>query len=344
MAIYNDAFKLQLPQNGLLHPTKIHPRPGDKMSGLMEEEHELTSTFKHAGWTVKYEILSLSQSQQDVSKQKILVFVHGTPWSSVVFRPLVRSLRASASHRILLYDLPGYGQSQHLDVGPDTPSPRSFTGDTSVKAQATCLAALLSHLEIDGKGSNAKPAVLAHDIAGAIVLRAHLLLDCEFESMMLLDTNAVLPWGDGFYKLVREEPGVFARLPEHVFDAMLRAVVKSACHSSRSLENGWEEALVQPWRHGAKAQESLVRQIAQANDQDVDEMFGRGLYGHVRCGVTILWGEEDSWIPREKMEQFTQLLGTRLERFVVVKKAGHLLMLDQRQKVEEEVRLWLQMK
>ena len=240
--------------------------------------------------------------------------------------------------------MPGYGQSQLPYAKPPNPSSRQNfkddQNDTSVATQAATLRALLSHLQITN------PAVLAHDIGGAIALRAHLILGVEFERMMLLDSNAVLPWGDGFYALAREEPGVFARLPAHVFEAVVRAVVRSACvTTAHGLEGRWEEALVGPWLGCKEAQESFVRQIAQAEDGDVAEMFAEGgegcLYGRVRCGVSVLWGDGDSWIPREKMERLCGLLVERLERFVVVEDAGHLLMLDQPERVEEEVGRWL---
>jgi pimeloyl-ACP methyl ester carboxylesterase len=314
--------------------------------------NNLPSTFHHAGWTIKYALNSPSPSE-DTTNLQTLVLIHGTPWSSTVFQPLIQSLLSPPSqspiskpHRILLYDLPGYGQSQH--PYPKTPSPSSphqnfkskTQPNTSVATQALTLRALLSHLQI------ANPAVLAHDIGGAIALRAHLILGVEFERMMLLDSNAVLPWGDGFYALAREEPAVFARLPAHVFEAVVRAVVRSASVTECGLEGGWEEALVEPWVGSAEAQESFVRQIAQADDADVAEMFAEGgegcLYGRVRCGVSVLWGEGDSWIPREKMERLCGLLGERLEGFVVVEEAGHLVMLDQPERVEEEIRRWLE--
>lgn len=169
---------------------------------------------------------------------------------------------------------------------------------------------------------------------------------------MLLNSNAVLPWGDGFYTLAREEPGVFARLPGNIFEGVVRAVVRSArVKTAGGVEGGggdggWEEALVGPWVDGKGAQESFVRQIAQAEDGDVAEMFAGGgegcLYGRVRCGVSVLWGDGDSWIPREKMERLCGLLREKLERFVVVEEAGHLIMLDQPERVEEEVRRWLE--
>jgi hypothetical protein len=94
-----------------------------------------------------------------------------------------------------------------------------------VKFQATALTELLKHVQLDGRDGHPAPAVIAHDIAGAIILRAHLLHDCEFDTMMLLDTNAILPWGDGFYKLVRSEPHPFVKLPPTIFEAVVRAVI-----------------------------------------------------------------------------------------------------------------------
>ena len=159
---------------------------------------------------------------------------------------------------------------------------------------------------------------------------------------MLLDTNVVLPWGDGFYKLAREQHSVFTQLPGHVHEAVVRAVVRSASVQDGGLESKWEDVLVRPWVGSGTAQESFVRQIAQADDGDVAEMYEGAMYGSVRYQVTVLLGDGDSWIPRKKMEELCGLLGERLEKpLVVIEKAGHLLMLDQPEKVEEEVRSWL---
>jgi len=324
--------------------------------------NNLPSTFHHANWTIKYSLLTppTPPKTSNPSALKTLVFVHGTPWSSTVFQPLIQSLLSSPSfisqyNQILLYDLPGYGQSQSQSQESTQHHPINQPSDsnienkhdkqpnTSVATQSHTLAALLGHLHITN------PAVLAHDIGGAIALRAHLIHGVDFERMLLLDSNAVLPWGDGFYTLVRKSPEVFTALPAHIFEAVVRAVVRSASVTARGLEGGWEEALVASWIDGEGggkgAQESFVRQIAQAEDEDVREMFAGGgegcLYGRVRCGVRVLWGDWDSWIPREKMEKLCGLLGERLDRFVVVEGAGHLVMLDQPERVEEEVRRWL---
>lgn len=309
---------------------------------------ELSSTFQYQGWDIKYALLESENTttSDEAVQAKSVVFVHGTPWSSVVFRPLIRALLAKGAYKVLAYDLPGYGLSQTHTASDDdadggSKTKKDFEGDTSVKFQAETLTALLSHTQLDGKKGNPKPAVIAHDIAGTIVLRAHLLHNCEFESMLLVDANAVLPWGDGFYKLLRESPAPFLSLPLSIFEAMVRAVTKSAVHDPRVLQSGWEDLLAEPWTGSAAKQKSFVRQIAQANDADVAEMLEGDLYKRVRCDVKTIWGEQDQWIPREKIEEFRQRLGDRVGEFVVIPHAGHLVMLDQPERFAIEVFDWL---
>lgn len=303
---------------------------------------ELPSTFHFQGWDIQYGLTeSPKTSTSNQAPVNHVVFVHGTPWSSAVYRPIIDALLAKPSYKILVYDLPGYGQSQNY-APPDnsSTSKNDFPGDTSVKFQAEALTALLKHAQLDGRDGNPSPAVIAHDIAGAIVLRAHLVHGAEFKSMLLADTNAVLPWGDGFYKLVRAEPGPFLKLPKGIFEAVVRAVTRSAVHDANVLATGWEDVLAQPWC-GDEGQRSFVRQIAQADDGDVAEMLQGEMYGRVRCDVKIIWGEQDQWIPREKIEELIKKLKGRVKECAFIPDAGHLVMLDQPARFAVEVFDWL---
>ena len=316
---------------------------------------DLPSVFQFEGWDIRYSLTGPDKpptsNQQPI---KSVVFVHGTPWSSAVFLPTIQALQAKGPYRILTYDLPGYGQSQTYTPNPNdspaTPAPSSlFQGDTSVKFQAKALTHLLEHAHLDGRGGHPAPAVIAHDIAGTIVLRAHLLHGCEFDTMMLVDANTVLPWGDGFYKLARSEAHVFVELSPGIFDAVVRAVIRSACHDPGVLKAGWEDVLARPWvSRGAdddeagERQRSFVRQIAQANDGDVAEMLAEDLYGRVRCDVKIVWGEQDQWIPREKVEDLMRRLPDgKVRDCAFIPEAGHLVMIDQPARFAVEVFDWL---
>ena len=304
---------------------------------------ELTESFNYEGWNIKFAIHGPETAAVPI------VFVHGTPWSSVVFGPIVNALLSTKRNRILLYDLPGYGKSQgYQNSQVSKPNDGNFQGDTSVNFQSKALTALLKHLKLSGLEDQPAPAVIAHDIAGAIALRTHLIHGCKFRSLLLLDTNAVLPWGDGFYKLVRSEPKTFLQLPQGIFDSMVRAVIRSACFNPQKLQSGWEDLLAESWLQTAKEdsskaeekQSSFVRQIAQANDSDVAEMLDENMYSQVSCPVKIIWGEDDKWIPREKMDSLAEKLKHCLKEFVVVPEAGHLVMIDQPERVALEISSW----
>jgi pimeloyl-ACP methyl ester carboxylesterase len=303
----------------------------------MRKAIELEHTFDFQDWKIAYNLLSPSDQSNQTAVQRTVVFVHGTPWSSQVFAPFADALLARGSHRVLLYDLAGYGDSQDTEANVNEASL-----DTSVGSQAKLLCELLKHLHLEGSELD----VFAHDIAGAIALRAHLIHGCSFSSLLLLDTNAVLPWGDGFYKLVRSEPDTFRKLPPSIFEAVVRAAVRSACFEPKKLDTGWEDTLAGPWisdagESSSKGQQSFVRQIAQANDADIAEMLDQNLYEKVACPVKIIWGQEDQWIPYEKMEKLASLLKHCLKEFVVIPEAGHLVMIDQPVRVTSEMLSWL---
>ncbi|KAK3056414.1 hypothetical protein LTR09_002921 [Extremus antarcticus] len=309
---------------------------------------QLSSSFQSHGWEIKY---SLQGQPESINVRKpTVVFVHGTPWSSGVFQPIAKALLSRGQYQVLLYDLPGYGQSQSsLKSDPAGQQSGQFAGDTSVKTQGAVLADLLNHLQLDGKDGRRAPAIVAHDIAGAIAFRTHLIHQCDFSSLLMMDTNTVLPWGDGFYKLARSKAEVFQELPHGIYAAMVRAVIQSACRNPKVLASGWEDALARAWvaddnedsTAASEKQSSFVRQIAQANDADVAEMLDADMYKQVRCDVKIVWGEQDQWIPRHKMDSLAKMLGQRLKEFVVVPEAGHLVMLDQPERVSVEIFDWL---
>ncbi|CZT52763.1 uncharacterized protein RSE6_14129 [Rhynchosporium secalis] len=303
---------------------------------------ELPLSLELEGWTIRYDVLSSRNAPTQSTQGKWVIFVHGTPWSSVVFKPTIEVTLAKGSYNILVYDLPGYGKSQDFDPSTNNTSKNDFPGDTSVKFQAYALTKLLRYLKIDGRDRNPAPAIVAHDIAGTIVLRAHLLHDCDFDTMMLIDTNCVLPWGDGFYKLARSEPQTFLKLPSSIFEAVVRAVTRSAVHDPKVLQtsSAWEDALTLPWV-GQQGQKSFMRQIVQANDGDVAEMLDADMYEKVRCDVKIVWGEQDQWIPREKIEMLIKMLGERFKEKAFIPDAGHLVMLDQPGRFAVEVFDWL---
>jgi pimeloyl-ACP methyl ester carboxylesterase len=230
------------------------------------------------------------------------VLVHGTPFSSFVWRRIAREL--ARHHLVFVYDLLGYGQSD-----------KRAGQDVSLGVQNRVLTALLEHWGLR------RPCVVAHDFGGATALRAHLLDGCDYEKLLLIDPVALQPWGSPFVQHVREHEAAFARVPDYIQRAILAAYIQGAAfHPLRPEALG---AYAAPWL-GPIGQPAFYRQIAQMDQRYTDEV--EGAYGGMRCPVRLLWGIEDQWIPVEHGRELTRRLPGCL--LTEVPDCGHLMQED----------------
>jgi pimeloyl-ACP methyl ester carboxylesterase len=224
----------------------------------------LDHVFDFEGQSVRYGVMGEGPP---------LVMVHGTPFSSQVWRRIAPI--AARVRRVHYFDLLGYGQSQ-MHAGQDV----------SLGVQNRLLAALLKHWNI------ARPDVLAHDFGGATSLRAAVLDGCEYRSLLLVDPVAIAPWGSPFVRHVRQHEAAFAGVPPYMHQAMLDAYLKGAAY--RPLSEETLRIYTRPWT-GETGQAAFYRQIAQMDQRYTDE--AQPHYKNLACPVSILWGEEDQWIP-----------------------------------------------
>jgi len=134
-----------------------------------------------------------------------LVAIHGTPFSSQVWRRIVPPL---ADRRTVYYfDLVGYGLSEMREAQ-----------DVSLAVQNKTLAALFTHWGLE------RPDVLAHDFGGATALRAYYLNGLRYRSLTIFDAVAVAPWGCPFVQHVRKHESAFSEMPDYMHRALLRAI------------------------------------------------------------------------------------------------------------------------
>ncbi len=258
-------------------------------------EWELSGTFDSASGEVRW------QRFGDLSAPPV-VLLHGTPFSSYVWRGVARAL--AVGHQVFVWDMPGYGASA------------KFAGqDVSLAAQGRIFTELLRFWEL------AEPLVVAHDFGGAVALRAHLLHGARYRRLALVDPVALAPWGSPFFRLVGENDKVFERLPPHLHRALVREYIGSA--SSPGLHPAVLERLVEPWL-GEQGQPAFYRQIAQADQLFTDEIQGR--YGSLDLPVLVCWGQDDEWIPVAKAHELaSRIPGAELH---LLPGAGHLVQQD----------------
>jgi len=258
-------------------------------------EWQLNQTFRSTSGDVRWD--SLGHPGQDP-----VVLLHGTPFSSYVWRAVARAL--ASRHQVFVWDMPGYGASD------------KYAGqDVSLAAQGRVFTELLAHWGLN------EPLVVAHDFGGAVSLRAHLLHGAHYRALALVDPVALAPWGSAFFRLVGEHSEVFEQLPPALHHAVVREYISSA--SSPGLHPAVLDGLVRPWL-GDLGQAAFYRQIAQADQLHTDEVQDR--YGEIGMPTLVCWGQDDTWIPVAKGHELAaRIPGARLEP---IAGAGHLVQED----------------
>ena len=244
-----------------------------------------------------------------------VVFCHGTPWSSVVWQPIVAAL--SDRYTVYLWDMPGYGRSSKQPEHP-----------VDFGVQAEVLAALIRHWGI------VRPHVIAHDFGGAVSLRAHLVCGADIASLMLADVVAIPPSGSPFFKFVQDNPGLLDQLPAYIHRAIVRAYIGNA--SSVGLRANDLDDLVQPWT-GSDGQPAFYRQIVDYDERYLRENEER--LTTLTVPVHIVWGEQDGWIPVERAHRLHALIPHSTLR--TVPGSNHLIQYDAPEQLMYEVASWL---
>ncbi|EXJ77961.1 hypothetical protein A1O3_09120 [Capronia epimyces CBS 606.96] len=271
-----------------------------------------------------------------------VVFIHGTPWSSVVWHDVAASL--ASRYSIYLYDHAGFGSS---------PRPRRLTAeaageeaeeelkqkqkqvdlDGSLRLRAEASAALFKHWAL-------KPAhVVAHDNGGLVALRLLLQHEVEFASLCLVDVVALGASGLPVFQLVADHEAVFAAIPPHLVDGLVRGYIKNA--TSQPMSTQLEDLLAAPWRAGAtQGPDRFLNELVQAHHRDTSDLESEYHRVGSRAPTKIVWGADDAWIPVETAHRLQRTL--HAAEVVVVDDAGHLIQYDQPSRLAVELALWLE--
>ena len=292
-------------------------------------EYKLDQTFVHKTATHEFFIHWMRLGK---TSSPPLVFIHGTPWSSFVWRDLALSL--SSRYSVYLFDHPGFGSSPSCRRLVDITDGDQDDLDASLTLRAEVNAALFRHWDL-----TSPPHVVAHDNGGLVALRLLLQHSVKFASLCLIDVVALGPFGLPIFKLVAENEGVFRELPNVFLEGFVRAYVNSAVYTP--LSKDIEDTLVAPWlAGGSQGPERFLKEMIQAHYRNVGDLESH--YGSVggRLPVKIVWGRDDAWLP---VETATRLKNTlKADEITVIDRAGHLVQFDQPSRLVMEVGLWLE--
>jgi pimeloyl-ACP methyl ester carboxylesterase len=232
-----------------------------------------------------------------------VVLLHGTPFSSFIWRDIAPVL--ASTRKVYVWDMLGFGQSAKHD-----------RQDVSLAHQGRIFADLLKSWNLD------EPSVVAHDVGGAVALRATLIEGVSFRHLTLVDAVSIGGWGaGGFFQTISEHPEVFMQLPDWATEGLIESKIRTASHPG--LRPYALERYLSHWR-GVEGRGAFYRQYAQAKEAHT-EVFQERLAA-MSIPVRIIWGQEDQWLPIEYARRLHGLL-PRAE-FAVIGGAGHAVQED----------------
>lgn len=231
-----------------------------------------------------------------------IVLVHGTPYSSYLWRDVGPAL--ARTRRVFCFDHVGYGSSEKREGQ-----------DLGLAAQAENFARLLDHWGLS------EPSVVAHDIGGAVVLRALLLDGLSYRDLTLFDAVSGGDGERGLFRLILEHSDVFDQLPHHAHEALVASHPRHATYAG--FWPGVLEAFLTPWL-GADGRAAFYRQYRQMKQTDTAEY--EHLLSEMSLPVRIIWGSEDRILPPD----YATWLHDRISHAELcwIEGAGHLLQED----------------
>lgn len=284
----------------------------------------LQNTFTHSDETHEFKI---QWTQIGNPSKPPVVFIHGTPWSCVVWLDLAFALKDD--YCIYLYDHPGFEQS---------PQPKRLDGkeselDESLSLRARASAALFQHWNLAQP-----PRIVAHDNGGLVSLRLFLEHGIPFTSLCLIDVVAIGPFGSPFFNLVANNHNVFVGIPGHFMEGFVRSYVRSA--TFKPLTSQVETLLASQWLEGGvQGPSRFLQEMIQAHNRTIGEIEKQ--YSNVgkKIPVKIIWGADDTWLPSDRAHRLAKALNA--SKVVLVDRASHLIHYDQPSKLAYEVGLWL---
>lgn len=231
-----------------------------------------------------------------------VVLVHGTPSRAFLWRKVAPEL--AELFRVYVYDLLGYGDSR-----------RSVDQDVSLTTQGRVLAELVREWELPA------PALVGHDIGGAVVLRAHLLEHVPVRRLALIDAVVVRPWITETSRHIQRHLDCYRTMPTHIFREIAAAHLRTA--TAQPMGEDTLQNYLAPWE-GTHGQRMWLAKTAQFDERETAEL--EPLLASMTTPTRVIWGEHDAWLDPSLSDRIVEQLPDADQ--VLIPGAGHFSMED----------------
>jgi haloalkane dehalogenase len=265
--------------------------------------------FKRAE-KIAYREAAPTRSSQDHTA----LCLHGWPQSSYMWRHLLPAL-ASAGHRALAPDFPGYG-----DSAPDPPN----TWGRHVEV----LERFRRELDLD------RVVLVVHDTGGAMGLRWACDHPNAVAGLVISNTNFFPD-----YEFV--EIAKIMRTPIQG-EALLDSISHDAFRTLlREISSGIDEPAVDEYWKAFSTADRRRGMLELYRSLDLDELVPyQGRLAEFRVPALVLWGQQDEYFERDFASRFvTEIPGAEL---VTLEHARHFLFEDEPERCAQEVVAFLQ--
>jgi len=242
-----------------------------------------------------------------------LVFVHGSPTSSFLWRDMTEEL--SAHGRIIALDLPGFGFS-------DPPK----NGDYTISNYARILESFLEALSIE------QATLICHDFGGPIALTYALRHPDKYNRLIILDTflhRDLPPWPLS-WKIARIWPfgEIFMRLGGKY---ITRSALEEGVKNKSLISEGIVQRYYMPDGNPDKLNKTMLGTLRIDYMEDL-EFIEKNLKT-IEKPTLILWGEDDKFLPLSLGNRIHKnITGSRME---IIPDCGHFVQEDKPERATE---------
>lgn len=245
-----------------------------------------------------------------------VVLLHGTPSYSFEWRNIA-PLIEEHGYRVVTYDLLGYGSSE-----------RPHDRDTSVDAQVDLFEKLVAHIGLD------RPAVIGHDIGGAIAQVLAVESPESVTAIALLDTVSYDSWPSRTWRqIAKDHLGSYAALSDDEFHETLKRQLRMTVASPENMQGRVLDAYLAPHK-GALGRASFFEHQVRNHDSASTQRIATRL-NEITVPVLVIWGEQDQWQPVHYARKLASDIPTA--GLVTIPNAGHFLAEDAPYHVADEL-------
>lgn len=273
--------------------------------------------MNHSNWTasqtettVDVDGHDLSLAYRDAGSGKPVLFLHGIPTWSFLWRQIAPPLESA--YRTIVPDFVGYGNSDRRD---------SF--DRSIRAQEQAVAGLLEQLGID------ECHVVGHDIGGGVALRYAADTD-RIDKLVLSNATAYGSWpveyitSLGLPRTLDMDPATFHEQLDRAFvDGLERD----------EPESEWLEGMLEPWLRD-DGQRAFARAAVATNTNHTTEID----YSAIDADLLCLWGTADTEQPVKDGHRLVDDIGGEV---VALNDAGHWVTEDRPDAYRDRLEVFL---